>query len=971
MDRVHSSQFLWTDHVAAWSRTSPEAVAVRYGGRKLTYAELEARSNRLARRLIELGVGPDHLVALMIDRSPDLVVALLAVGKAGGAHLPIDPGYPARRIAFMLREAGPSVLIVNVEPDQAPTVGEYEIVDLRSAGSDVAPMGRDAAPITAGDRHAPVRPHHSAYVIYTSGSTGRPKGVVVPHTGIMNMVDQQIEHFVVRPDSRVLQFASIGFDAALSEIAMALCAGACLVLATSAALTPGPDLAALVARHTITHLTITPTALAVMDPDDLASVSTLIVAGEVCPPRLADRWAAGRRLINAYGPTETTICVTMSRPLLGGGSAPIGRPLRGVEAHLLDHALNPVPNGVVGELYVGGLGVARGYLRRPGLTAERFVADPWGPPGARMYRTGDLMRTGSRGELEFVGRADDQVKIRGQRVDTGEVEAVLSDHPGLRDVRVAVETDVSGAGSLCAYAVPTMVPSSDTRPTESQLIGSVRAWARQRLPDFMVPTRVTLLDRLPVNAHGKLDTEALSAARSALDAAAPRPSEAVTQLLCDVFVDTLSLGGVHDCGPDEDFFDLGGHSLLAVVLLNRLRGLFGVQVTLSDLAQASTPRTLADLLNQGDPDRNRHPDPVLPLRPTGDGPALFCLPPAVGLGLSYGRLLTKISPDHPVYALQMPGFAAGSRPIDTMDELVEHFVQLIRNVQPRGPYHLLGWSFGGVLAHAIAVHLQRADDRVALLAVLDGFPGRGGTLAVTSGMNAVGQGELTESQALDLLVRTLGIDDELPVDGPGVDWLAERLARHAGVLGEPDVGQVGRMVDLLRTSVRLQREFTPGVFHGELLLFTAESDGRGTAPDPSLWQPYVDGNVRVVPTPASHHRMLAAEALAVVAPKLATALGTKHPAGDAATDAVGAPDDTDPFAPARGLCHVLRNGEGQYSLWPAAVGLPPGWRTALASESRERCLTYVDAHWTDMLPVSLGDNALVVADQNASTRRAP
>lgn len=958
--------FKWTELVSAQARRRPDAVAVSHADTALTYAELEALANQLARRLVDLGVGPERPVALLMERSVALIVAVLAVSKSGGAYLPIDPSYPAQRVGYMLRDAEPTVLISDgdrVRPDSAT---KCEVVALPSAGLTDALAVWSAEPLTEVGQRAILRPGHAAYVIYTSGSTGVPKGVVVTHAGITNMVRQQIERFVVRPDSRVLQCASTGFDAAFSEIAMALCSGARLVLASASTLAPGPELAALVADQAITHLTITPTALAMMQPADLPSVSTLVVAGEACPPWLAQLWAGGRRLINAYGPTETTVCATMSEPLAARGdaaSAPIGRPLDGTTAYLLDHQLCPVPHGTVGELCVGGVGVARGYLGLPGLTAERFVADPWGIPGSRMYRTGDLVREAVDGALEFVGRADGQVKIRGQRVDLGEVEAVLGEHAGLRDVRIMVETDVLGARCLAAYVVPAEPMPSGADSARIALIGSLRAWGRQRLPEFMVPSRITVLDRLPRNAHGKLDAAALRAVLASTPAAhrARRaPSGSMTGLLADLFADTLSLGDAYDCGADDDFFDLGGHSLTGVVLLSRIRSLFGVRLTLPDLAVASTPSALAELLTQGR-SRSAGVDPVLPLRPRGAGPALFCFPPASGLGWSYGRLLPRVGPEHPVFALQSPGLAEAEPLVETMDGLVDHYLRLIRERQPEGPYHLLGWSFGAVLAHAAAVRLQREGARVALLAVLDGYPGSGGTRAVGVATNQAA----TERDAVRLLVASLGRRAEPPEANDLLAWAAAQLTERAGLPGELDVPRVRAMVGALLSAIRMQREYTPGVFRGRMVLFTARAAGQGEAPGPELWQPHVDGELPVFGVPTGHHDMLAPESLSVIGPVLAAELGAApvHAAAPAAAPGdhpglgelgVAGLDGQDGDAE-DGLYHVLRNNEMQYSLWPAAVAVPRGWRVALAGRARQRCLAFVETSWTDSLPASLAE----------------
>jgi amino acid adenylation domain-containing protein len=941
----------WTDLVSDHARRSPDAVALSESGHTVTYAELDERTDTLALHLAGMGIGPERRVALLMDRSISFVVAMVAVAKAGGAHVPVDPGYPVRRVRFVLADAQPSVLIA--DDALAPSL---------SAGFEVLRIGADgvlagAAPGVGTGPRPVLRAEHAAYLIYTSGSTGVPKGVVVTHAGITNMVVQQIEHFRVGPDSRVLQCASIGFDAAFSEIAMALCSGARLVLAPAAALVPGPELADTVAEHAITHLTITPSALAMLEPGDLPSVATLIVAGEACPPSLAGRWSSGRRLINGYGPTETTVCVTMSDPLTGA-AAPIGRPLRAVRAQVLDERLRPLPDGAPGELCVGGVGVARGYLGRPGLTAERFVADPWGAPGSRMYRTGDLVRRDDAGVFEFVGRIDDQVKIRGQRVDLGEVAVVLGEHPGVREVRVVVETDSSRSDGLVAYVLPE--DAAREAPTEPPLTRSLREWARLRLPEAMVPARVVELAHFPLDAHGKLDTTALR--RTVPAASVGRaPLGAVDEVLCGLFADVLSLGDADLCGSDDDFFELGGHSLLGVLLLSRLRALFGVRLTLPDLVTAPTPHRLAEVIGREAPTGGRADDQVLALRARADGAPVFCLPPASGLGWAYARLLPVIAPSHPIYALQAPGLGTADAALESMDGLAEHYANLIRSRQPHGPYHLLGWSFGGVLAHAVAVHLRRGGEPVGLLAVLDGYPGWRGTLAAT-GVRGEGA-ELSEPDALRLLLTSLGDPGEPPSDRP-VEWAAARLAARESLIGATDAARVRRMLDVLRTNIRLQRDHVPSVFDGPLTLFRAKESAHDEL-DPAAWLPYSGGDQQVVAVPVGHHEMLAHESLAVIGPVLAELLDAEPYAGDGdrSSERSGSPGGTgdQPW-------QVLRNAEGQYSLWPAETEIPAGWRVEFSGGDREQCRVYVESQWTDLLPTSLAEPAAPVASRDEGMR---
>ncbi|QNM96588.1 non-ribosomal peptide synthetase [Chitinimonas koreensis] len=577
---------------------TPDAVAAVYEGTELSYAELDARANRLARLLIARGIGPEQRVALALPRSLELVVAILAVMKAGAAYVPLDPAYPAERLAYMQTDAAPACLLTVAALAQRLPPG---VPPLRLDAGELAAELAAASPLPPDDRdrRQPLRLGHPAYVIYTSGSTGWPKGVVVSHAGLADLAAGQIGRFAVAADSRVLQFASPSFDAAVSELCLALLSGGRLVLAPAARLLPGDALAQLVAEAGVTHATLPPSALAAMAPGSLPGVSTLVVAGEACPGRLAAAWSAGRRLINAYGPTETTVCASMSGPLAGDAPPPLGEPIRGMRLHLLDAALRPVADGEVGELYAAGAGLARGYLGRPELTAERFLPDPSGPPGGRMYRTGDQARREADGSLTFLGRVDQQVKIRGHRVEPAEVAARLAALPGVREAAVLMREDRPGQPLLVGYAVPAAETGFDAALLRGQLA--------ELLPDYMVPAAVLALPALPLTPNGKLDRAALPAPDFAAGGvAAPRtPNE---ETLAGLFGEVLELGRV---GIDQGFFDLGGHSLTATRLISRIRSIFGVELELDDVFATPTVAALAERLDQAPAARIR---PTLPLR---------------------------------------------------------------------------------------------------------------------------------------------------------------------------------------------------------------------------------------------------------------------------------------------------------------------------------------------------------------------
>ncbi|MFJ1791042.1 amino acid adenylation domain-containing protein [Kitasatospora griseola] len=560
---------------------------------ELTYRELDAEADRLARLLVARGARPGRIVAVSLRRSTRLVTALLAVAKTGAAYLPVDPGYPAERIDYMLRDAEPTLLLT-LRADAGSLPGGPVPRLLLDAPETAAELAAAAPGAPTAERPTA---QHPAYVIYTSGSTGRPKGVLVPHTGIGSLVAGQGERFAVGPDSRMLQFASPSFDASVAEMLVTLLSGAALVVAPADLLLPGDPLVRTCAEHRVSHVTLPPSVLAVLDPACLPTVTTLVTAGEACPPETVAGWSVGRRMINAYGPTETTVCATMSEPLTGGAAKPpIGRPIVNARVHVLDERRRPVPVGVPGELLVGGSGVALGYLGRPELTAERFVD---GPDGERLYRTGDLVRRLPDGQLDFLGRIDDQVKLRGFRIEPGEIASVLLAHPGVAQAVVVVREDQPGVQQLIGYVVAAAGAAPDP--------AALRGHLAEQLPGYLVPAACVLLTELPLTPNGKVDRAALPAPEAGAAAAeriAPR-----TELERAVAAAWSALLGVPEVGAHDDFFELGGHSLLATQLAARLGAEHGVQVPIRVLFDRPTVAGQAGWLgdHRGDAERERIP----------------------------------------------------------------------------------------------------------------------------------------------------------------------------------------------------------------------------------------------------------------------------------------------------------------------------------------------------------------------------
>ncbi|MFH8336566.1 non-ribosomal peptide synthase/polyketide synthase [Streptomyces sp. AM6-12] len=562
--------------VEAAADRHPDAPALAAPGLLLTFAEAEARANRLAHRLIARGAGPGDLVALLLPRSVDMVLAQLAVAKAGAAFLPVDPAYPEERIALMLRDAAPAL-----------TLDAKEIAALLAADPDEVPGHRPGD----ADRRRPLDLDDAAYVIYTSGSTGTPKGVVVTHRGLAAFSAAEAAHYQVTEGDRVLAFATPSFDASVLELCMSLPHGARLVVPRPGPLL-GAELADVLRAERITHTLLPPAALATLPPGTpgtLPDLKTLIVGAEACGADLVARWAPHHRMVNSYGPTEATVVATWSAPLAAdGGAPPIGRPLPATGAYVLDARLRPVPDGVAGELWLSGPALARGYLGRPGLTAARFTADPFGPPGTRMYRTGDLVRRDSGGELRYLGRTDHQLTLRGHRIEAGEVEAALVRHPDVLDAVVTVREDEPGLPRLVAHLLT--APGAEP-PAATEL----RALAARFLPGHMVPAAFVALDRFPLTENGKTDRAALPAPapdeeRDRAEYVAPRtPTE---EALAAIWEETLQTA----VGAEDDYFLLGGDSMRALLIASRANDAFATALTPRDVLVSRTVAALAEVV---------------------------------------------------------------------------------------------------------------------------------------------------------------------------------------------------------------------------------------------------------------------------------------------------------------------------------------------------------------------------------------
>ncbi|MEH1097958.1 amino acid adenylation domain-containing protein [Micromonospora sp. CPCC 205561] len=801
---------------AAQAAATPERTALVAGDATLTFAELDRRADRLAALLVARGAGPDRYVGLLLPRTAEAIVALLAVLKAGAAYLPLDPDLPARRVDAMLADSAPVLLLSTGALWPADRAAEVPVLLVDAPGTAAELAGVADGPLP----DPGLEPGDAACLIYTSGSTGVPKGVVVEHRGLVNLFLHHRDT-MIRPESggrvrRAALTASLSFDTSWEGLLWLLDGHELHFVDDDRRRDPAAMLD-YVERHAIDFMDITPTyaeelvATGFLDPGRHRP-TVLALGGEATGPAL---WTAlrdaGVTAYNLYGPTECTVDTLWCR-LAESADPIVGRPLANTRAYVLDAARRLLPPGTVGELYLAGAPVARGYHDRPEQTAQRFVEDPFGPPGERMYRTGDLARWRRDGTLEFLGRADDQVKIRGFRIEPGEIEAVLLGHPGVAQAAVVPREDAPGQLRLVGY----VVPAAGAAPEPAEL----RRYVAQRLPDYMVPPAFVALAAIPRTTNGKLDRAALPAPDLTATVGGRAPRDHREAVLCAFFAELL---GLPEVGIDDDFFSLGGHSLLVARLMGRVRAEFGVEIGIRTVFEAPTVAKLAPALATATGGAGT--DELLPLRTRGEGPPLFCVAPATGLAWSYAALLASL-PDRPVYGLQS---VAVDGPASVAQLAAEH-VRRIREIQPAGPYHLLGASFGGLVAHEMAVQLVESGAQVAPLTLLDSFPlpdawralpppDEGAAAAAVLGQGALG-----------------GLDDE----GRRLAYAA--FARNSRLLGD----------------------WTPRHFGGDALVVEATEGKTPDWPGPRSWAPHVGGRIEVHRLDCTHDGMLAAGPLARV-----------------------------------------------------------------------------------------------------------
>ena len=706
--RERSMQDLFSDH----ARTAPSAIALSFETGSLSYRELNRRSNRLARHLRQVGLGPTRRVGVLMERSEQLIVGLLGILKAGGVYVPLDPQAPNERIGFMLTDAN-----INIVLTQAGMVTRLPANRVRSVCLDAENEMIMRQPDTEIDECGSA--NNIAYIMYTSGSTGVPKGVAVPHRAVVRLVTQT-DYANFGPDETFLQLAPVSFDASTFEIWGALLNGGRLAIAPPGVLSVN-ELRTVVGQYNVTTLWLAAGLFEeVVDADvyTLSSLRQLLVGGEVLSPRHARQVLAALprlRLVNAYGPTEGTTftCCHTVAVAPHGLSVPIGRPIANTRVYVLDRYRQPVPISVPGELWIGGDGLADGYINRPELTAERFVNHRFSETlEERLYQSGDEVRWLRDGTIEFIGRLDDQVKVRGFRVEPGEVEAILAQHPRIRQAVVVARREPAGGVQLVAYVVGSRTNYS----------GEIREYLSSRLPEYMVPAEIVFLDRLPLTPSGKLDRQALpsatvSGSATEVTETGVEPRNETEQQIAAIWREVLN---VSTLGIRDSFFDLGGHSLLAVRLFARLEARLGIKLPLATLFQTPTIEGLARAaLRDRRAERLRS---LVAMQPHGTGRPIFAVPGVGGSVFCFTDLARSMQRDQAFYGLQSRGLDGAEKPLTSIEEIAEAYLEEIQEVQPEGPYLLMGTCMGGIVAYEMAQQLHAKGQQVALLLLLETWP---------------------------------------------------------------------------------------------------------------------------------------------------------------------------------------------------------------------------------------------------------
>jgi amino acid adenylation domain-containing protein len=863
------------------AKLTPETVAVVCEDRVLSYQELDHRSNQLAHALRELGVGSETLVAICLDRSPELIVGLLGILKAGGAYVPMDPRYPQERLAFMLEDSQATVLITNRALQakwQSPTATTVHLEpDWREIAHQSGSTPTDVVSIA-----------NLAYVIYTSGSTGKPKGVLIEHAGIVNLVREYRQLYGITEGFRISQIASASFDVSGAEIWPTLLSGATLCIAPDE-LRADPELLQrwLIAhRIAIAYATtvLAERLLALPWPEKLA-LRFLLLGGERFRGRPKDRHYPFK-IYNEYGPTEDTVWTTIGEVVDDGRSeASIGWPLANHQVYVLDGNLNPVPPGEPGELCIGGVGLARGYLNRPEVTAEKFVRNPSSSTTTdRLYRTGDLARYLPEGDLEFLGRIDNQVKIRGYRVEPGEIEVVLNRHSRVRDSVVVARQNPEGDKRLVAYVVAGIgrTTRTDDSSTDQETIAGgrvlpqrynpelateLRSYLATKLPDYMVPSVFVFLDQLPLTPNGKLDRRGLPEPKVSGDQFV-EPQTQLERKLAEIWQNVLAVERV---GLEDNFFELGGDSLLAGRIVSEVEKTFGKRLPVATLVQTPTIKKLSTVLQA----RDGKPawSPVVAIQPRGSRPPFFAVHGLRGEVIFLRRLAQYLGVDQPFYGIHGEGLGRGFMRQRSIEAIARYYIDEIGRIQAHGPYYLGGYCIGGVIAFEMAQQLNAAGEEVACLVLID--PDQAEPPPRRSDLGKRIRLAIDEAASLSLSKKLRYFSHRV---GHRLKWEFDQLRTTAidliepfyrdpneyaeAALLAPNKSPLGRMLS------RAQSKYVPRAYPGRIIVFRAPTPDDNPLEDDRGWAKIAEGGIEIHDIPGEHLTVFEPQYLPILAGKL-------------------------------------------------------------------------------------------------------
>lgn len=828
-------------------KRTPTQIAAVFEHNRLSYEQLNRRANQLAHRLQELGVGPEKVVGIMLERSLEIAVAILAVLKSGGAYLPLDPKTPCERLSFILQDSSVQVLLTQQKLALSiPT--DIPLFCLDSDWPMLAEYSGHNPANTAG-------PLNLVYIIYTSGSTGKPKGVQLLHQGLSNYLSWVVRTFDVGQGSGAPVISSVGFDLTVTSLFPPLLTGKTVYFYPE-----GNELEALskavLENKNLSLIKITPTHLEMLNqllpPKEMsAPVQTLVIGGETLSGQQLSFWqtyAPNTQLVNHYGPTEAVVgcCYyRITQPI--DGNVPIGKPVANAQLYILDQYLEPVPIGVIGELHIGGVGVARGYLNHPELTREKFIANPFGV--GRLFKTGDLACYRADGNIEFFGRRDSQVKLRGYRIELSEIEVLLSSHPQIQDAVVMVREDQPGDQRLVAYLIP--ADASQQTGIADELL---RRYVADKLPGYMIPAHFVIIDSFPLIANGKVNRKALPAPKIIdLKDSPASPRDTLELELTPIWESVL---GYHPIGIHDSFFDLGGHSLLAVRLMAKIQQKFGYDLPLSLLLQNDTIAKFADCLRRTS--RADTWSPLVAIQPLGNKPPLFCIPGAGGNVIYFHKLARHLGSDQPFYGLQAAGLNNITKPHTTVEEMADYYIQAIKQVQPTGPYRVCGHSLGGWVAFEIAQQLLKQGEQVAFVGIIDTPIPNKDREDRSAWDNAKWIIELT-ARIQHLLSADLSITlDELTA----LDF-EQQLHYFKSRLNQADLFPAEVGIDQLKSVLQLFKAqsqviyFPTDVVPSQLSLFRTDTVHKNLPPEDQSWGWQTFGSVDIYRVPGEHLTVLA------------------------------------------------------------------------------------------------------------------